>query len=420
VRRGRDHRSEFEKIKDGLEDVLSEARKLPGPPVESGAEDVHTWVEQRLVARLGDLGKKLHTGRSRNDQVATDLRLWTRRVIDARLADLGAVRAALIGLAERHAGDAMPSYTHLQRAQPVTIGHWALAYEAMFARDSERLLDARGRVNVCPLGSAALAGTAFPVDRVAIARELGFASITTNSLDAVSDRDFVIETLSAISLCGVHLSRIGEELVVFASAEFGLVRLGDDVCSGSSLMPQKKNPDAMELLRGKAGGLLGSLVHVAVAVKGLTLAYNKDLQEDKAPLFRAMDDAGVCLRLLELALGGLTFETARCEHAAGLGGSLATELADHLVDRGVPFREAHGVVGAVVNAAAERGVEVQDLGVDALTSVDSRIGDDASNWLTVRSALERRDVAGGTAPARVARACAAARERLDAERGVAT
>lgn len=403
---------EVEKVRDGLAGVLEEARGLQAAPVESAAEDVHTWVEQRLVARVGDLGKKLHTGRSRNDQVATDFRLWVRRAIGARVGELGVVRGRLIALAEKHAGDAMPAYTHLQRAQPVTIGHWCLAYEAMFSRDVARLRDALARVDVCPLGSGALAGTAFAVDRKALAVELGFSRASENSLDAVSDRDFVIEVLGALSLCGVHLSRLGEELVVFGSAEFGVVRLGDEVCSGSSLMPQKKNPDAMELLRGKAGGLLGALVSVSVAVKGLTLAYNKDLQEDKGPLFRAMDELSVCLRLLDVALAGIAFNTERCAELAGLGGSLATELADHLVERGVPFREAHSAVGAVVNAAAARGVEVQDLSLDEIRAVEPRVGEDVKGWLTVESALRRRDVVGGTNPVRVRDAARAASDRL--------
>ncbi|MEM1185539.1 MAG: argininosuccinate lyase [Planctomycetota bacterium] len=408
---------EVASIRDGLVSVLEEARSLPSPPVESGAEDVHTWVEQQLVARVGDLGKKLHTGRSRNDQVATDFRLWTKRAIEARLAELATVRTRLINLAERYAADPMPSYTHLQRAQPVTIGHWCLAYEAMLSRDSDRLFDVYDRVDACPLGSAALAGTAFAIDRRELAHDLGFGRACANSLDAVSDRDFVIEALSALSLCGVHLSRLGEELVVFASAEFGFVRMGDDVCSGSSLMPQKKNPDAMELLRGKAGGLLGALVQVSVAVKGLTLAYNKDLQEDKAPLFRAMDEASVCLRLLDVALDGIAFETERTGEAAALGGSLATELADHLVEQGIPFREAHGVVGAVVNAAAEQGVEIQDLSTDEIRAIEPRVGDDVREWLTVANALGRRAALGGTSPERVREAVRAARARL-ADEGV--
>ncbi|MEM7755943.1 MAG: argininosuccinate lyase, partial [Planctomycetota bacterium] len=347
----------------------------------------------------------------------TDFRLWTKRAIAARLGELTAVRTGLIRLADRYSSAPMPSYTHLQRAQPVTVGHWCLAYEAMFARDAERLADAHRRVDVCPLGCAALAGTAFEIDRDALAAALGFSGASTNSLDSVSDRDFVIETLSALSLAGVHLSRFGEELVVYASAEFGLVRMGDDVCSGSSLMPQKKNPDAMELLRGKAGGLIGALVQVSVAVKGLPLAYNKDLQEDKAPLFRAMDDLSVCLRLLDVALSDLEFDLDRCARAAALGGSLATELADHLVDLGVPFREAHGAVGAVVNAAAERGIEVQDLSLDEIRAVEPRVGDDVKSWLTVESALARRGVLGGTSPERVREAMIGAHARLEAEGG---
>ena len=273
-----------------LESLGAEVADHPEPPLDSGAEDVHTWVEARLVERLGALGKKLHTGRSRNDQVATDLRLWAREAVAARVEEIRAVERALLDLADRERATAMPGYTHLQRAQPILFAHWCLSYVEMLERDAERFIDAGRRLNLCPLGSGALAGTAYPVDRARIAADLGFDGPTRNSLDAVGDRDFAIEILAAASLSAVHLSRIGEDLTLFASSEFGLVSLDDGVSSGSSIMPQKRNPDATELIRGKCGRIVGAHLGLLVTVKGTPGGYQKDLQEDKAALFGAMDD----------------------------------------------------------------------------------------------------------------------------------
>jgi argininosuccinate lyase len=392
---------EVSRLTGALRELDEEAAGIAGPPVESGAEDVHTWVETRLVERLGDLGKKLHTGRSRNDQVATDLRLWTRSQVNARLEEIAAAQSALVSLGEREIDTPWPGYTHMQRAQPVLFAHWCLAYVEMLERDAERFADARRRVNICPLGSAALAGTAYPVDREQLAADLGFDAITANSLDAVSDRDFVAETLAAAALCAVHLSRIAEELILYATDEFALVSFSDAVTSGSSLMPQKKNPDALELVRGKCGRIIGSHAGFLATLKGLPLAYNKDLQEDKEPLFDAMDSLSLCLRVLVVVLEGLRVDRSRAEAAARGGYSNATELADYLVGKGVPFRDAHERAGRLVREAIGRGCALDDLPLDVMKSIAPQIGEDIHHCLTLRALLERRDVPGGTAPARV-------------------
>ncbi|MEM0982478.1 MAG: argininosuccinate lyase [Planctomycetota bacterium] len=398
----------------GLGRVWEKARDIHEPPVESGAEDIHTWVEAELTADLGDLGKKLHTGRSRNDQVATDFRLWAKESIAERLSELNALRGALQSLAERSEGVVMPAYTHLQPAQPVLAGHWCLAYDAMLSRDAKRLANSLDGADVCPLGSAALSGTTFPVDRDAIARRLGFARVSTNSLDAVSDRDFCLDMLSAGAFIGVHLSRISEELVVYATPGFGLIALEDAVTSGSSLMPQKKNPDALELVRGKSGGLLAAFQSLAVTLKGLPLAYNKDLQEDKPVVFAAMAELSLCLRAATRVIEAVSFVPERCREAALQGGSAATELADHLVERGVPFRDAHHIVGRVVKNAEQQGVQLQDLTASDLKAIDGHFGDNAPDCMKLEAMLARRDIPGGTAPAQVAAALQAARSECRA------
>jgi len=359
-------------------------------------EDVHSWVEAELIQRVGDLGKKLHTGRSRNDQVATDLRLWVREEIDARVGEVRAAQRALLDLAEREIGTYWPGYTHLQRAQPVLLAHWCLAYVEMLERDVGRFADARRRVNVCPLGSGALAGTAYSIDRVALAKELGFDSPTANSLDAVADRDFVVETLAAASLCAVHLSRFAEELILYCTAEFGLVELDDSVTSGSSLMPQKKNPDALELMRGKCGRILGAQVGLAVTLKGLPLAYNKDMQEDKEPLFDAMASLSLCLRIVPRVVGTMKVDRERCRAAAAGGYSNATELADYLVGRGVAFRDAHHFTGAIVRRAIEVGVPLEKLELAEMQKVCRAIGGKVFRALTRGAWGGRRNLLGGT------------------------
>jgi argininosuccinate lyase len=403
---------ELARLSSALEDLAHLVEESPDAPLGSGHEDVHSWVEAELIRAVGDLGKKLHTGRSRNDQVATDLRLWTREQIDERLAETRAAQRSLLALAEREIDTFVPGYTHLQRGQPVLLSHWALAYFEMLDRDAERFADARRRVNVCPLGAGALAGTAYPIDRDALAKELGFDAPTANSLDAVADRDFVVETLAAASLCAVHLSRFAEELILWCTSEFGFVQLDDSVTSGSSLMPQKKNPDALELMRGKCGRIVGAHTALTITLKGLPLAYNKDMQEDKEPLFDAMSALSLCLRIVPRVLSGMTVDRERCRAAAAGGYSNATELADYLVDRGVPFREAHDIAGRCVRAAIGRGVALEELPLGDLRAIDGRIGEDVFAALTLEASVARRNVHGGTGPGAVRRALAEARDRL--------
>jgi len=405
------------RLRDGLEAVRDEGRADPQAIADSGEEDIHSWVESRLVARLGDLGKRLHTGRSRNDQVATDLRLWTRRQLCARRDEIHAAVASLLALAEREIDTAMPGFTHLQHGQPVLMAHWALAYVEMLRRDDARLSDCVRRLGECPLGSGALAGTAYPIDREAIARELGFARPTRNSLDAISDRDFVVEALAASSLCAVHLSRLAEDLIVWSSQPFALVEMDDAVTSGSSLMPQKKNPDAAELLRGRVGRIVGALVTLLTVVKGLPMAYNKDLQEDKEPLFDAMRTLSQSLRIVVPLIDGLRVDQQRCRDSAGAGHSNATELADWLVHKGVPFRDAHDTVGKIVRMAIAAGVRLEELPLEQMREIEPRLTGDVYAWLTPESAIERRAAMGGTATARVEEAIAEAWHWLDQERG---
>ncbi|HEX5707575.1 MAG TPA: argininosuccinate lyase, partial [Pyrinomonadaceae bacterium] len=379
---------------------------------DDAAEDVHSFIESRLVATVGDAGRKLHTGRSRNDQVATALRLWLRDEIDAVASSLRDAQGSLLDLAERHADAVLPGYTHLQRAQPVLWAHWCLAYFEMFARDRERLADVRRRTNVLPLGSAALAGTSYPIDRESVARALGFDSVTRNSLDAVSDRDFCVEFASAASLAMAHLSRLAEDLIIYASAEFGFVEFGDAVATGSSLMPQKKNPDALELVRGKSGRVFGRLVSLLTTVKGLPLTYNKDLQEDKEAVFDAADTLRASLEVTATVLSHTRLREARAREAATLGHMNATELADYLARRGTPFREAHETVGRVVLYAIEKGLELHELELEELRRFSPAVGEDVYDALSLEQTLASKRQTGGTAPERVAEALAAARASL--------
>jgi argininosuccinate lyase len=376
-------------------------------------EDVHLNVERRLTELVGDAGKRLHTARSRNDQVATDVRLWLRRAIDAVAREVVALRRALIDLAERHADTIMPGFTHLQVAQPVTFGHHLLAYEAMLARDHERLADCRRRMNRLPLGAAALAGTSFPIDRARVARDLGFDDIAGNSLDAVADRDFAIEFASAASLVMVHLSRFAEELVLWSSPRFGFVTLADRFCTGSSIMPQKKNPDVPELVRGKSGRVIGHLVSLLVLMKGQPLTYNKDNQEDKEPLFDTVDTLLDSLAIMaDLVAHGLTANAQRMRDAAREGYATATDLADYLVRRGAPFRDAHEAVARAVRHAEARGVDLSALPIAELRQFSPLVGDDVYDILTLEGSVASRDHPGGTAPSRVRAAAAAARAML--------
>ncbi|MDX2016032.1 MAG: argininosuccinate lyase [Planctomycetota bacterium] len=411
---------ELTKLLAAIDHLLAEHRANPSLILASIGrdEDVHSYVERRLVESLGSLGKKLHTGRSRNDQVATDLRLWARAALTERLAEIAAARTSLLNLAERELRSPIPGYTHLQRAQPVLFSHWALAYERMLARDAERFRAARASAQArCPLGSAALAGTTFPVDRAEIARDLGFDAPSENSLDAVSDRDFVVEALNASALAAVHLSRLGEDLIVYSTQEFSYVDMSDAVTSGSSLMPQKKNPDACELLRGKAGRIIASAQSLMTTLKGLPLSYNKDLQEDKEPLFDAMEQLSLVLRVTPRILDGLTLRRAEAARGALGGYANATELADYLVAKGMPFRDAHDVVGRIVRAALAlpNAPGLHELPLDTLRAHASVIGPDVFDALSLESSLRRREIAGGTGPGAVTSALSAARAQLARE-----
>ncbi len=404
---------EAEQIVTGLQSILEEATNR-ADYFDEPAEDVHSFVEAKLVEMIGEPGRKLHTGRSRNDQVATDLRLWLREAIDHLLGRVRQTQEAILDLAEKESETVLPGYTHLQRAQPILFAHWCLAYFEMLARDRERLAEVRQRVNILPLGSAAVAGTSFPIDREAVARELGFDGVTRNSIDAVSDRDFCIEFTSACSLIMVHLSRLAEEIILYATAEFGFFELSDAVATGSSLMPQKKNPDSMELVRGKAGRVFGHLTALLATLKGLPLAYNKDMQEDKEAVFEAFDTTMGSLEVSTLVLQNLSLNRERMQTAAVQGMMNATELADYLVRKGMAFREAHETVGKAVLKAIERGVELDQLLLDDLRALSKRIESDVFESLALKQTLASKSQIGGTAPERVAEALASARRLLRA------
>ncbi|MEO0499753.1 MAG: argininosuccinate lyase [Pseudomonadota bacterium] len=388
-------------IADGL-DAIERDWTTRGIDEDPALEDVHMHAEALLKEKIGEAAGRLHTARSRNDQVATDFRLWTRGAIDRLDAGLAAFQAALIGRADEHAATVMPGFTHLQSAQPVTLGHHFLAYVEMISRDRGRFRDARARLNECPLGSAALAGTGFPVDRDMTASALGFDRPTANSLDAVSDRDFAIEFLSAAMQAGLHLSRLAEEVVIWASQPWGFVRLPDAYSTGSSIMPQKRNPDAAELVRAKAGTYLGALSRLATVMKGLPLAYSKDMQEDKAPVFEAYDTLILSLAAMTGMMEGLTFDEGRMRAAAGAGHATATDLADWLVrEAGVPFRDAHHITGRAVAAADAAGTTLGDLSIDTLREIDPRLTEGVRDVLTVDASVASRNSYGGTAPERV-------------------
>ena len=376
------------------------------------AEDVHLNIERRLTALVGDAGKRLHTARSRNDQVATDVRLWLRDEIDALRALLSQLAIALLDQAQRHAALVMPGFTHLQVAQPVTFGHHLMAYVEMLERDRERFLEVRKRVNRLPLGAAALAGTSFPIDRNRVARELGFEGLCENSLDAVADRDFAIEFCAAASILMVHLSRFAEELVLWASPRFGFVRLPDAYCTGSSIMPQKKNPDVPELVRGKSARVFGHLVALLALMKAQPLAYNKDNQEDKEPLFDTADTVRDCTAVFAGLVAGLEPLAAPMRAAALEGHATATDLADYLVRKGLPFRDAHEVVARAVREAEAAGVDLAALPLVKLKAFSAKIGPDVKQALTLEGSVSARGHVGGTAPAQVRRAVARARKRL--------
>ncbi|MEK6283526.1 MAG: argininosuccinate lyase [Acidobacteriota bacterium] len=403
---------EGDRIKGGLQAILEKGINDKDYFEEIETEDVHSFVEARLVEMVGDAGRKLHTGRSRNDQVATDLRLWLREGIDQLSANVRDTQEALLELAEKNRDAVMPGYTHLQRAQPILFAHWCLAYFEMMARDRERLAETQKRVNVLPLGSGAVAGTSFPIDREAVAAELGFDTVSRNSMDAVSDRDFCVEFASTCSLIMMHLSRLAEEIILYSTNEFGFFELSDAVATGSSLMPQKKNPDSMELVRGKAGRVFGHTLSLLTMLKGLPLAYNKDMQEDKEAVFDAFDTTKSALEVSALVLRNVTLKELRMRDAAAKGLMNATELADYLVRRGTPFREAHDIVGRIVVLAIERGVELEGLMLDDLRSISASIDADVFEALSLEKTLETKTQIGGTSPARVSEALAVARRSL--------
>ena len=404
---------EFGAINQGLEEIRAE--------IAAGEfdwslelEDVHMNIEAALTARIGDSGKKLHTGRSRNDQVATDLRLYLRHRLDSICDTLTDVQGRLIELAEAEASTVMPGLTHMQIAQPVTFGHHVLAWNEMLERDYHRFRECRGRLNICPLGSAALAGTGFPIDREMTRRELGFDSLSVNSLDAVSDRDFAMEFCAVASLFMVHLSRIAEELVLWSSDGFGFIDLGEQFCTGSSIMPQKKNPDVAELARGKSGRVIGNLTAMLVLMKSQPLAYNRDNQEDKEPVFDTVDTVQMCLDILAELVPTITVNREAMLAAAKQGYATATDLADYLVLKGIPFRDAHEIVGGVVGHALETKRELEELDLDTLKKFCDAIGDDVYQVLDPAGSVAARSHPGGTAPERVAEAADEARKLLDA------
>ena len=399
-------------IGDGLERVAA-GYEADGVPEDLALEDIHMLTEARLAEAIGPVAGRLHTARSRNDQVATDFRLWVRGAIDETLAALDAFQRALLARAEEHADSVMPGFTHLQSAQPVTLGHHLMAYHEMAARDASRFRDARARMNRCPLGSAALAGTGFPIDRDATAEALGFDGPTRNSLDAVSDRDFALDYLQAATQCSLHLSRLAEEFVLWASQPFGFVSLSDQWSTGSSIMPQKRNPDAAELVRGHAGRITGCLVSLTVTMKGLPLAYSKDMQDDKPPVFDAHDLLALSLAAMTGMVESATFRTDRMRGLAESGFSTATDLADWLVrEAGMPFREAHHVTGRAVARAEALGVRLDQVPLADLRAIDPRIDQRVYDVLSVDASVASRTSFGGTAPANVRAAIAAARTEL--------
>jgi argininosuccinate lyase len=403
-------------ILEGLQRIGEMAAASEGFVEDDEAEDVHHFVEKQLVARIGDVGYKLHSGRSRNEQIATDLRLYVRAAIDELRKELAEVCNVFTDRAEQAGSSAMPAYTHLQHAEPVLAAHWLLAYVEMFLRDADRLADCRRRLNVCPLGSGAVAGATLPLDRAFMAEELEFDGPTANSIDATSDRDFVLEFVNVLSLLGLHLSRWAEEMIIFSSQEFGLMQLPEAYSTGSSAMPQKKNPDLLELVRGKSGRISGSVTALTVALKGLPLAYNKDLQETQEPLFDAADTALGLLPLIAGWMKAVEFDHERMNEAAQSGFMNAWAAATYLVKRGVPSRLAHEQIGKAVKLCLEKRCELQDLTLDELRSLSSAFDDSFHACLSLSSVLAIHDVIGGTAPSRVQQGISAARKRIESLR----
>ncbi len=403
-------------ILEGLQRIGETVANSKSLPEDDGAEDVHHFVEKQLVQRIGEVGYKLHSGRSRNEQIATDLRLYVRAAIDQSRSELAEVCQAFTDRAEQAGTAAMPAYTHLQRAEPVLVAHWLLAYVEMFLRDADRLADCRKRLNLCPLGSGAVAGATLPLDRAFMAKQLDFAAPTANSIDATSDRDFALEFVNALSLLGLHLSRWAEEMIIFSTQEFGFVRLPEPYSTGSSAMPQKKNPDLLELVRGKTGRVIGSATALAVAMKGLPLAYNKDLQETQQPLFDATDTMLGSLPLIAGWMKTVEFDHQPMSEASQSGFMNAWAAATYLVNRGVPSRLAHEQIGKAVKICLEKNCELQDLTLDDLRALNPLFDESIYDCLKPASVLAIHDVVGGTAPARVRHGIAAARKKIESLR----
>jgi argininosuccinate lyase len=403
-------------ILQGLERIGVQASASPKFLEDDEAEDVHHFVEKQLVALVGEVGYKLHSGRSRNEQIATDLRLYVRAAVDQVRFDLAALCSVLLNRAQQAGNAAIPSYTHLQRAEPVLVSHWLLAYVEMFLRDADRLADCRKRLNICPLGSGAVAGATLPLDRRAIATDLDFEQPTANSIDATSDRDFVLEFVNTLSMLFLHLSRWAEEMILFSSQEYGFVRLPEAFSTGSSAMPQKKNPDLLELTRGKCARVIGDATTLQICMKGLPLAYNKDLQETQEPLFDAADTVIALLPLVTGWTKGVEFNYDAMQQAAQSGFMNAWAAATYLVERGVPFRLAHEQIGKAVQMCLEKHCELQDLSLEELHSVNSKFDNNFYACLKLESVLAIHDVPGGTAPARVRQAMADARQRIESIR----
>ncbi len=403
---------ETEAICKGLKDIQAE--------IEAGEfafrdslEDIHMHIESRLAEKIGDAARKLHTGRSRNDQIALDIRLYLRDETQAVISGLTELRRAIVALAEAHIDGVMPGYTHLQRAQPVLFSHHLMAYYEMFTRDSERFADCLRRIDVMPLGAAALAGTTYPIDREYTARLLGFSRIAENSMDAVADRDFALEFLAAASICMSHFSRLSEEFILWSSAEFGFIEISDGFTTGSSIMPQKKNPDVCELVRGKTGRVHGDLIALLTLMKSLPLAYNRDMQEDKEPLFDGVDTLRACIAVYTRMLGQITVKTEQMAHATETGFLNATDLADYLAAKGVPFRQAHACAGKAVRYAQSQGKELHQLSLAELKEFSPRIDADIFPALSTQAMVARRCSSGGTAPENVKQAIKKAQKRLE-------
>ena len=405
-------RKERLNVEKGLRHVLAENRRDPQAIVRDRAEDVHTYVEEALSERIGALALKLHTGRSRNDQVATDLRLYLKKKEIGIEAQIDRLLETIAELAEKSSHVIIPGYTHLQPAQPVVFGHYLLAYGEMLMRDRKRLREAKDRADICPLGAGALSGTIYRIDREALARDLGFSSITKNSMDAVADRDFVLDFLFFASTLLMHLSRFAEDLILYNSMEFSFVRMDDSIASGSSLMPQKKNPDALELVRAKSGRVFGHLLSLLTVLKGLPMTYNKDLQEDKEGVFDAIGTVENCLEMMQRVLKGIHINPERMQSSAARGYLNATELADYLVARKMPFRQAHAVVGKIVMRASELGVALAELPLRVYQNFSPLFEDDLYQCLRLEKALKERKERGGTAPATVRRAVRQFRKRI--------